>query len=288
MEPTTVLIPARNRRQSMDWGLVLASQEIEAEIHHDEQGWALVVNSQDQERALAAIRQYRIENRGWRWRRPLPGSGMLFHWGSLIWAIAIILFYFWSTASFPAVKARGVMDSEAVAAGQWWRLFTAVTLHANESHLLANAVTGALLLGFAMARYGAAVAVLTTFFAGAAGNVAGLIFRSESYRGLGASGMVMGALGLLAVESFSLWRKNPAATKVFLRAAAAAVLILVLLGFSPGVDIVAHVGGFVAGAIFGCLLTIFRPAVLQETVVNLCCGVVLAILVIATWWRAVQ
>jgi len=286
MEPSTTRIPARNKREAMDWGLVLASQEIEATITHDEEGWGLLVESRDDERARAAVQQYVFENRGWKWRQRLPGSTLLFHWGSLIWATALILFHYWSSTRFPFLQPAGIMDSEAVRSGQWWRLFTAVTLHADISHLMANVSTGVLLFGFAMARYGGGVAVLAAFLAGVVGNAAGFFFYSEHHRSLGASGMVTGALGLLAVESISFWRKNPPAAKILFRAMAAAVLILVLIGFSPNSDVVAHVGGFVAGAIFGCALGFFRRSVLQDTVVNLVCGLLLAGLIITTWWQA--
>ena len=272
----------------MDWGLVLASQEIETEISRGDEGWGLWIDSRDHDRALAAIQQYSLENRGWKWRHRLPGSGLLFHWGSLIWGLAMISFYFWSTTLFPGLRTAGVMDSEAFAAGQWWRLFTAITLHGGLSHVLASVTTGCLLLGLAMARYGAGAAVLAAYLAGAGGNAAGLFFYPGVHRGLGASGMVMGALGLLAVQSFSLWRKYPPAAKILLRAGAAAILMLVLIGFSPGTDIIAHVGGFVAGAILGCALTFLRPSILQDTFVNLGCGLVLAVAVVLTWWLAIR
>ena len=65
------LIPARSRRQAMDWSLVLISQGIEAHIEYCEEtgGWALGVPVAEHEGALEAIRQYRLENRRWPWRR---------------------------------------------------------------------------------------------------------------------------------------------------------------------------------------------------------------------------
>ena len=99
-----------------------------------------------------------------------------------------------------------MMDNRRVAAGEWWRLFTAITLHENLPHLAENAATGFLLLGLAMARYGPGVAMLAAFLTGAAGNGASFVIHSDASRSLGASGMVTGALGMLSVHSFSLWR----------------------------------------------------------------------------------
>src|ERR1700675_3358431 len=82
MEPDLPRIAARSRRQVMDWGLVLASQGIEAIINRSDAGWELIVEARDFDRAQAVLRQYRVENRGWRWRHPLAGSEVVFHWGS--------------------------------------------------------------------------------------------------------------------------------------------------------------------------------------------------------------
>ena len=125
------IIPARSRRQVMDFGLVLASQEIEATTLRTEEGWGLAVEERDYQRAQAALDLYRAENRGWRWKQQLPGSGLAFHWGALVWVAAITAFYYWTMAAFPRLQGAGVMDNQRVAAGQWWRVFTAITLHEN-------------------------------------------------------------------------------------------------------------------------------------------------------------
>src|SRR5271168_3132778 len=65
-------IPARSKRQAMDWSLVLASQGITAIIRQTETGWELIVDEPEHGRAGAVISQYQIENRagagGGRWR----------------------------------------------------------------------------------------------------------------------------------------------------------------------------------------------------------------------------
>jgi membrane associated rhomboid family serine protease len=280
------IIPARSRRQVMDFGLVLASQEIEATTLRTEEGWGLAVEERDYQRAQAALELYRAENRGWRWKQQLPGSGLAFHWGALLWVAAITAFYYWTMAAFPRLQGAGVMDNQRVAAGQWWRVFTAITLHENLPHLAANAATGLLLLGLAMARYGPAVAMLAAFLAGAAGNAVSLLAHPDASQSLGASGMVTGALGMLSVHSFSLWRKYRAARGLMARGAVAGFLILVLIGFGPGSDIAAHIGGFLAGAVIGLALNTVRPAVWQGGWINVAGALALAALVTLAWRQA--
>jgi rhomboid protease GluP len=110
-----------------------------------------------------------------------------------------------------------------------------------------------------MGRFGAGIALLASFLAGAVGNLAGLRLYSHVYKGLGASGMMMGALGLIAMHSVYLWRVNPRATRYIFTSVAAGLFLFILFGSSPNSDVLAHFGGFVAGLVFGGILS-FAPA----------------------------
>ncbi len=66
--------------------------------------------------------------------------------------------------------------------------------------------------------------------------------------------MVMGCLGLLAIQSFALWRQVPGTRKYLLSGILAGVMLFLLLGASPGTDLLAHGGGFLAGLLLGGIL----------------------------------
>jgi membrane associated rhomboid family serine protease len=286
MEPSLRQIPTRSKRKAMDWSLVLASQEIETTISQEE-GWALLVTEEDFERATRAIQLYERENRGWNWRQKLPGTGFIFHWGGIAPCLLFIAFFILSESHRSALKPLGMMNSKAVSAGEWWRLFTAICLHADAAHLIANVTTGFILFGMAMARYGAGVGLLAAYLAGAGGNLAGyILYPIEAHRGLGASGMVMGALGLLAMEGIAAWRTTRA-THWIRRGVGAAILVLVLMGFSEGTDVIAHVGGFFFGAIFGIILH-FTPENMRGKSSNTFSAILLAGMTMLTWWLALR
>src|SRR4051812_14739394 len=204
----TARIPTRSRRQAMDWSLVLVSQEIETTIEADpEAGWGLTVSAADHERALAVLEQYRRENLRWPWRRSIAGEGLLFDWGSAVWAL-LMIFFFWFQQQRPGFSEAGMMDAEAVSRGEWWRWFTATFLHADIGHLAQNTVIGFVLLGLTMGRYGTGIGLVAASLAGAGGNIAAwLVFGTHYSRG--ASGMVIGCVGLLAAQSVAISRKNP-------------------------------------------------------------------------------
>jgi len=272
----------------MDWSLVLASQGIEHAIAQDEvAGWTLVVSAADHENALAQIHKYRLENRHWRWRRPVFQPGFFFDWSSLAWASLVIFFYGWSEANRD-FRPAGIMDSAALAHGAWWRLFTATWLHADIAHLAANVVFGFLFLGLVMGRYGPGVGLLAAYLAGVGGNIFAWLVYDETHRGLGASGVVTGALGLLAIQSWPLLKRpNSITWRIFAGGIGAGLMLFVFLGTSPGTDVVAHFGGFITGLLIGSLLTLV-PQLDRRTRVNLAAGIAFAVLVILPWWCALQ
>ena len=280
-------IPTRNRRQTMDWGLVLMSQGIAATIDDgaDGGGWCLWVPTPEYPAALRAIRLYRWENRHWRWRQPLPWRGFHFDWKILLWALLLTVFHSVSFASGTAMEVAGCMDNRAVRLGEWWRIFSAMLLHANAAHLVSNISLGVVLLGLAMGRYGSGAGLLAAYLAGAAGNLAGLVLYPPSHRSLGASGMVMGGLGLLAVQSVPLLRRGVLGRKYVLRGLLAGLMLFVLLGLSPETDVVAHFGGFLAGLALGAVL-VSLPKSWRNSTADTAAAIIFGGLLVVTSWLA--
>jgi membrane associated rhomboid family serine protease len=271
----------------MDWSLVLASQGIEHVIDHAEQaGWSLLVSASDHAAALAGIRQYRVESRRWPWQRMIPQTGEVFDWVAVAWVLLTIVFY-WLSDQRAAIEDVGIVDGAAVASGQWWRLFTATLLHADLAHLASNAVFGFLLLGLAMGRHGTGVGLLAAFLAGVGGNLVSWLAHGQGFHGLGASGVVMGALGLITVQSFDPARRHSQTLRILLGGFAAGVMLFVLLGLSPETDVVAHFGGFVAGIAIGLLLSA-GARIVRGPSANLAAGLIFALLVLGNWWLALR
>ncbi len=261
MESALTNIPVRSERQAMDWSLVLASQDIAATIvQSPEDGrWSLVVEPDQFGRAIQAIKLYHQENPRWHWKPRLPVQGVAVHGGGVLWCVLLAVIFFLSSETGFNLREVGSMDSELVHKGEWWRLITATTLHADVGHLMANATLGAVFLGLVFARYGAGLGLLGCWFAGIAGNIAGLIIYPAPFRGLGASGMMMGAVGMLTAQTIPEWNRDPRSARWVLSSAAAGFCLFLLLGSSAGTDLVAHLGGFIAGAIFGAIALFVQP-----------------------------
>ncbi len=272
----------------MDWSLVLASQGIENSIEfvEDGGGWELRVAPAEVEAALTAIHLYQAENRRWPWRKEVLQPGLLFDWGSLAWVLLVGLF-FWLRDAPIDLRAAGAMDTVLVSHGQWWRLFAAIWLHADLGHFGSNATLGFVLLGLAMGRFGTGAGLLAAYLAGVGGNLLVWLLAVEPHFSLGASGMVMGCLGLLAVQSFALWRQTPHGIKYLLSGIFAGIMLFVLFGVSPGTDVLAHLGGFLSGLILGTVGALI-PNLPRRPALNLVCGFTFAVLVVVPWYFALR
>jgi len=264
--PAEAVIRVRSRRVAFDYSLVLLSQGIESTVLHDDAGWRLTLR-----------------------REHLVETGAQLHGGAVLWCLFLAFFYWWAEIGGTGLKSCGQMSNEAVRAGEWWRLFTAMTLHADLGHLAANLTAGFLTLGLAMNRWGAGVALLAAWLAGALGNGADLLLYSETHRSLGASGMVMGGLGLLAVPPFRSVDPASSPRRSLVRGLLGGLLLFVLLGLNPASDVVAHTGGFVGGVLLGfCLAALPQPAA-RHPVASLVSGAVLTGTVMLAWslaWRS--
>jgi len=270
----------------MDWSLVLLSQGIENTVdfaHHD--GWGLWVAPDQYQNALKSIELYQLENRGWPWQKRLPGPEVLFDWASLAWVFLIALFFWLETTD--NLKPLGVLSAKALPQHEWWRFFTAVWLHADLGHMASNAVFGFLLLGLAMGRYGTGAALLAAYSAGVIGNLCTAFVIHDNAYGLGASGMVMGALGLLAAQSISHWGKHPHNLKLVTGGIAGGIMLFALLGLTPGTNVLAHFAGFISGVLLGVVLSRI-PSCAKQGTLNLALGLIFTALVILPWWLAIK
>lgn len=151
-------------------------------------------------------------------------------------------------------NSNGVLDAGFLARGEWWRVFTALTLHADLLHLLSNLAFGAL-FGYPAARlFGPGVAWLLILLGGGlAYGIDALLHPPQHYL-LGASTAVFTALGLIAAYG---WRRHMRDWTPWMRNASPLLAGVALLAFTgtggENTDILAHFVGFAVGALIGAL-----------------------------------
>lgn len=265
----------------MDWSLALLSQGIECTIEATPEGWQLRVAPDQYPQARTCIALYEVENRPRSWRSQLPSTGLLFDWSSLAWAGLVVVFYLLQQYS-PVYEKQGLMDGRAVLNGEWWRLVTATWLHANATHLTLNLMCGLPLLGLTMGAYGAGPGFLAALLSGVGGNALALAVHGADHRSLGASGVVMGALGLLTIRGLWWYLHVQSNRRWAFAALAAGLMLFLLLGAGEGSDLLAHLGGWLCGLCTG-RLALTWPRIPRSGAWNLAAGLAAAALTILSW-----
>jgi membrane associated rhomboid family serine protease len=133
-----------------------------------------------------------------------------------------------------------------------------------------------------MGRCGAGAALFGSLVGGVLGNVADLVFHSEAHRSLGASGVVMAALGILVLPG-TRQTLGGAVSHWAIRAVCGASLLFVMIGLDPTSDVVAHAGGFAGGLLVGYVLSHFPAARVRSVRVSALLLVVTLTIWLGAW-----
>jgi membrane associated rhomboid family serine protease len=146
----------------------------------------------------------------------------------------------------------GAMFPPAIADGQYWRLFSAMFLHAGLLHLAFN--------GYALWLFGRNVEewlgrtwfVVVFFVSGFLASVASYAFGPVTTLAVGASGAIFGIFG--AFIAYNYRRRHTALASANLRSAITLIVLNVLLAIGyRAIDWRAHLGGLVAGLAIGMI-----------------------------------
>jgi membrane associated rhomboid family serine protease len=146
-------------------------------------------------------------------------------------------------------------SSATIQEGEWWRIFTALFLHANWLHLTMNGA-GLWIFGTAVEKTMGRWRFLVIFLlAGALGNLASASMAHYDVA-IGASGGIFGVIGAFTVAVWQLRSPMYHALRRRLLVVLALMVAtdLTIGGLEPQVDNLAHVGGFVSGILIAMLL----------------------------------
>jgi membrane associated rhomboid family serine protease len=177
---------------------------------------------------------------------------------------------------------NGSLYHDAVAAGEWWRAFTSMFLHANFTHILLN-MWALLLFGPVLERRYGSLSFTSLYLASGLGGSAVYYLLGRSEPAVGASGAIFGLFGALIVATYRQ-RHTPAGRAIFSQ-----LVILLLINLSlpliiQGVAWEAHVGGLVAGmaitAAWDRLPVQGRQAAIRRTMVALAVAAISLVAVI--------
>lgn len=153
--------------------------------------------------------------------------------------------------------AMGASDRvQVVDHGEWWRLFTATTLHGSPDHLIGNIVTF-LIVGFLLEpMVGIGWFAAIYFTGGFAGALLSTLLNAPDALSVGASGAIMATLAALFTLSFHAGAQRP---NLMRRVAGGSLFPALMPAVAHGgtvTDVNAHLGGCMAGAVLAFIILI--------------------------------
>lgn len=272
-----------------DWSLVLSAAEIPHTITCPSQStWGIAVAAESADRAISELTAYAEENRDWPPRNlERDRFRPTFHLLSPFIIGCLVLLYLetgqWRHDSPWFVAGAG--DSTAILAdGQYFRLITALTLHADALHLLSNCVLGVFLLHYLFQLLGNGIGLAALLTAAGLANLLNVVAHGRDHHFVGFSTAIFAVIGMLSSLNF---RRHSAIGRTrWLMPLMAGLAMLAMVG-SEGerTDLGAHFFGLVIGLIAGYLfgtkpILALRPSFWLQTILT---GASLVVLLIA--WK---
>lgn len=265
-EDAIALRHAAQRARADEWALTLAAVGVAAHVEADPpHGFAVWVAAADRARAAATLAAYDRDTAPAPPRPPLPDVGDSLAMLVVAALLAVLFAVTGPRQSGHAWFAAGSANAFRLADGEWWRLVTALFLHADIAHVMSNVVVLAI-FGTALCRLvGPGAGCALVLAAGAGGNALNFLWRGPPHDVIGASTAVFGGLGALAaVRAAHLRRGAIASAWRAFAPLAAGLALLGMLGASTRSDVLAHLFGFLVGIALGGALAWAHPAPLAR------------------------
>ncbi len=194
-------------------------------------------------------------------------------------AVAVVLMSWVQPGLHAELEVRLAMWNRQVAAGEWWRMFSVVLLHAGVIHIAFN---GLLLyqLGIQLERQLGPIRYAVMFFSTAAvGSAFAFHLGSPNDFGVGMSGAVFGVVGVWLASGFR--HRRTAQGRMILDQLTGLVILNAIVPFVfPAVSWQAHLGGLVAGMAVGQMWSAFGRSSGNVKVLQIISGVGVAVLAV--------
>jgi rhomboid protease GluP len=148
------------------------------------------------------------------------------------------------------LELYGARINELIRAGEIWRFFTPALLHASPPHLLFN-MYALFSFGSDLERHFGHNRFFWLYALGAfAGNVFSFVLMSDNSFSVGASTAVFGLIGAEGIFLYQNRKLFGAQVKGAINNVIFVVIMNLVIGFVPGIDLWGHVGGLFGGLIF--------------------------------------
>lgn len=243
-------------------------------------GWVILSSPSHIDKATAEIAAYDHENNNW----PLKPSAEedfnpYFRVQSIFIIVSLMLFYGvtgpWTIHtlwfSYGAVDSARILND-----GEYFRLMTGLTLHADLVHLLGNCFLGAFLLHFYFLLIGNGIGIFALLTTSCLANYINVLAHGPGHHSVGFSTALFAVIGMLCALNYRHYRLSRPERLLLPLMAGAAMLAMLGSGNEAGrTDLGAHLFGLLVGLGAGTFLGLEKIYSLRH---NTCLQVILFVL----------
>lgn len=148
------------------------------------------------------------------------------------------------------LEVFGARINELIRAGEVWRFFTPALLHASPPHLLFN-MYALFTFGSSLERHFGHARFLLLYALGAfAGNAFSFLLMSDASYSVGASTAVFGLIGAEGIFLYQNRKLFGEQVKGAINNVIFVIVMNLIIGLTPGIDMWGHIGGLFGGLIF--------------------------------------
>ncbi len=269
--------------------LVLSAVGIPHKIRsNDKNGADIDLPASLKEKALYEWIRYQEENINWPEKPPretdfTPSFKVM----NLLVVGFLILLYSssgpWSAESIWFLRGAGD-STQILQSGEYYRLITSLTLHADPVHLMGNCFLAVFLLHFYFAITGNGIGLLLLLLTAGSANFINVAVHGSGHNSVGFSTAIFSVIGIICIAEY----RTTARTLRFFIPIMAGVSLLALLGAGGGrTDLGAHLFGLGTGLITGFLLRIpFLKKIRFSFPVQAAAGILGVFIIWISWLRA--
>ena len=264
-----VILNSRDEARVTTCTLVLQAVKIPHRIEQTNDGLQILVPDRLREAALYELVTYDQENRNWPPPPIQPDEDFtpLLQPPTLLLIGGLMLFSSitgpWDGSSIWFLAGSG--DSNAILnQGQWWRLLTPLTLHADAVHLLGNCLIGAVLIHALCRLTGNGLGLFALLLVGVCGNLLNVLWHGPGHHFVGFSTAVFGIIGMLSSMGHKQ-RQQRTGQHLLIPLMSGAALLAMLGSSGENTDFGAHLAGLIVGLMAGWFLDLKPLSLLKHS-----------------------
>lgn len=261
------VLETEDGEQASSCSLVLSSVNISHTVTTEGTSYIIHVKSQDANMAVFHLDAYRAENRNWPPPQYEIEQSSALQPPTFLVIGGLILFHLvtgpWSAKSSWFINGAG--DASLILErGEFFRLITPLTLHADLTHLMGNCLLGGFLLHFFLKTTGPGLGLFSMLTSAILGNYINVQVHGGDHRFVGFSTAVFAIIGMLSTISMHR-RKEHSLLQMVLPFMAGAGLLAMTGSSGERVDLGAHFFGLLSGFATGGLLVSQPVATLRHS-----------------------